>query len=119
MYTYQASLVSIHDGDTFHLDIDLGFHVHVVSEDMRIFGYDAPELGRLDKMGETARDWVATWFARCGNLVVVRTHLDRGDKFGRILAERIIASDAHELVADMVAAGYLRPYSGQGPKPWA
>jgi hypothetical protein len=28
-YTYRANIISVHDGDTLHLDVDLGFHLTV------------------------------------------------------------------------------------------
>jgi micrococcal nuclease len=47
MYTYNASLIEVVDGDTVKLDIDLGFTVHVKVK-VRLRGINAPE-----KRGET------------------------------------------------------------------
>lgn len=41
---YPATVVSIHDGDTMTLDIDLGFGIHSHELRCRIFGINAPEL---------------------------------------------------------------------------
>jgi len=125
MYEYQTTLVDVHDGDTLRMDVDLGFSVHYLTanplkdlpQSLRIYGYDAPELGRTDKLGETARDAVIAWFALHPPPYRLQTIKDHIDKYGRILALSITADDNHELVNDQVIAGYLKPYTGNGPKP--
>lgn len=43
MYTYNAKVTRIIDGDTLELDIDLGFNVHV-NERIRLYGVNTPEI---------------------------------------------------------------------------
>lgn len=43
VFQYEAKVVRVIDADTLELDVDLGFHVHVVIEG-RINGVDAPEM---------------------------------------------------------------------------
>lgn len=125
MYEYEAALVDVHDGDTLRMDVDLGFSVHFLTpnprkdlpQSLRIYGHDAPELGRPDKLGEQARDAVAAWFALHAPPFQLKTVKDHRDARGRYLVLAIVAADFHELITDQVAAGHLKPYPGWGPKP--
>ena len=128
MYEYEASLISIHDGDTLRLSIDLGFSVHFLTpnpenepQSIRFLGYDAPELKARkadpNGLGEEARDAVAAWFGLHPPPYTVKTEKDRTEKFGRYLIRSLTSADTHELIGDQVQAGYLKPYSGSGPKP--
>jgi len=42
VHQHRATFVRVVDGDTYQLDVDLDFHVHVV-ESFRLFGWDCPE----------------------------------------------------------------------------
>lgn len=123
MYEYLASLISVHDGDTLRMSVDLGFSIHYLTPAetlppaLRLYGADAPELGRTDGLGEKARDALSAWFADHLGPYRLQTVKDRGDKYGRILALAIIAADHHDLIGDLTVAGWLKPYFGVGPKP--
>lgn len=124
MYEYFATLTGVHDGDTISMDIDLGFSIHFLTpktgnspQSFRFEGYDAPELGRPDKMGEMARDAVQRWFTLHSGSYVITTFKDHTEKYGRYLLLSIKANDGSELINDQVLAGYLKPYKGYGPKP--
>jgi len=125
MYEYAANLISVHDGDTLRMSIDCGFSIHFLTPDpakdlpqsLRVYGYDAPELGRPDKLGEQARDAALAWFAAHPAPYRLHTVKDHSDKYGRYLADAIIASDDHDLINDQIVAGWLKPYLGSGPKP--
>lgn len=41
---YPATVTAIHDGDTFHVDVDLGFGIHATEFQVRVHGINAPEL---------------------------------------------------------------------------
>lgn len=57
-YTYRAQAISVHDGDTFKADVDLGGHVHA-HWDLRLMGINAPEL-KTGAPGIEARDALAS-----------------------------------------------------------
>lgn len=122
-YTYDATLVSVHDSDTFRMQVDCGFSIHFLSpaetlpQSFRVYGYDGPELGRADQLGEQARDAVIAWFAENPGPYEIHTIRDRGDKYGRFLVEYVRSTNMSELVRAMVTAGWLKPYTGSGPKP--
>lgn len=42
-FVYEATVVSVHDGDTYHLRVDLGFRVSTTLA-VRLRGVDTPEL---------------------------------------------------------------------------
>ena len=117
MYEYSATVLTVHDGDTLRLNIDLGFDVFEGNMDMRLFGVDAPELKRPDKLGEKSRDALKAWLVAHPGPYVVTTVKDKTEKFGRYLVKTFIAPDGHEMITDQKAAGYLKPYTGKGPKP--
>lgn len=48
MYTYNAKVIRVIDGDTVELDIDLGFTIHWKSS-CRLYGINTPELKSSDK----------------------------------------------------------------------
>ncbi len=104
--------------------VSLGFSIHYLTPEptlppsLRVYGYDAPELGRPDGLGEKARDAMIAWFAANAGPYHLTTIKDRADKYGRILAQAILSADqSHELINDQIAGGWLKPYTGNGPKP--
>lgn len=90
LYTYKCWIERIVDGDTLIAVIDLGFHTKV-TKSVRLSGYNAPEVLRaktaderafggdakalLQKLSSELQEWY------------IKTELDRGDKYGRILGE--------------------------------
>ncbi len=85
MYEYAAKLVEIVDGDTMHLDVDLGcdIHDHIT---VRLSHVNAPEHNT--PAGQQAIDYVTAWFGVNPKLTI-RTSKDHKEKYGRYLAEII------------------------------
>ena len=109
---YPAIVAAVHDGDTCHLDLDLGFGL-VLGLSCRCYGIDAPELAT--KLGPPARDFAATLLP-LGSQVTVLSH--GWDKYaGRFLGE-ITLADGRSFSDVMISADQARPYFGSGPKPW-
>src|SRR4051812_19943147 len=79
--TYPARIVSIHDGDTIHVDIALGFGL-TFRADLRFLGIDTPEL-------DTPEGRVSSAFVQAqlpiGALITVVC--PGTEKYGRQLAE--------------------------------
>ena len=88
-FTYRAKLVRVVDGDTFDMDVDLGFRVHVHAR-VRLLDVNCPESkGKTHALGIAAAGESERWFKNHHSLVL-RTHKppDKGtDSFGRWLAE--------------------------------
>lgn len=74
---YPAVVTSIHDGDTFHLDIDLGFGIHALKFVCRVYGINAPELST--EAGKAALAYLES-IMPVGSSVMVTSH--SWDKYG-------------------------------------
>ena len=81
LYTYQAFVKRVVDGDTLVLKIDLGFRTHVTHK-IRLRAIDAPEI--TTKLGRQARIFVQELIGR-NPKVVIKSYKD--DKYGRYLVD--------------------------------
>jgi len=88
MFTYQAKVCRIIDGDSIVLDIDLGFNTWLNKQHIRLHGIDTPEYRTRDLVekqhGTLAKNLVES-LVQPGDSVVIKTVLDKHEKFGRIL----------------------------------
>ena len=89
MYTYNAKLVRVVDGDTVDLKIDLGFDIWI-NERVRLKDIDAPEVRTRDlqekEKGLQAKAFVEEQFEKHGEDVIVHTIYNRG-KYGRTIGD--------------------------------
>ncbi|MBA3752665.1 MAG: thermonuclease family protein [Nitrospira sp.] len=89
-FTYRCKVNRVVDGDTLDLAMDLGFHIWIVSEHVRLSGVNTPEVfgpnavpeGKIASL-KTA-EWVA---ARTEQLLWVSKTYHARDKYGRSLGE--------------------------------
>ena len=44
MYTYDAQILSVYDGDTVTATVDLGFKVSAIKVKLRLYGVNTPEI---------------------------------------------------------------------------
>lgn len=116
MYEYQAELTRLVDGDTMHVQIDLGLDTYQ-NQSIRLYGVNTPEVrGDTKEAGQAATDWVANWFRVHVDLVVpgpnyftLRTIKDRREKYGRYLGI-VVAPDGAILNKDLVDSGHAEVY---------
>ena len=85
LYTYKARCVSVYDGDSITLDIDLGFNHWMLNQKIRLLGIDTPEIRGPDRTeglvsAERLRGLIE------GKDVLMVSHRDRTGKYGRWLA---------------------------------
>ena len=89
-WLYHATCERVVDGDSIILTIDAGFDVLLSKQSVRLYGIDTAETRggtpELKALGMLAKDYVSQMVPR-GSDVLIRTHMDRKGKFGRILAE--------------------------------
>lgn len=91
-YIYRARIVSVYDGDTVTVDIDVGFGVWLHKQKLRLFGINAPEVrGEEREAGIESRDALRAMLP-VGRSVVIATKRDKKGKYGRWLAEVYYAS---------------------------
>lgn len=90
MYEYNAKIVNVVDGDTFDLDIDLGFHI-TIRERVRLLGVDTPEKrGAVEEkeLGLAVTKYVKEWL---DHEPTCRIRSYKGtDSFGRWLVELVL-----------------------------
>lgn len=90
-YVYYARDVLVVDGDTYDLTVDLGFKISQRIR-VRLRGVDTPEIHGVKKgSDEYNRGVEAKEFAEAmleeADCVVIRTHKDTKEKYGRYLAD--------------------------------
>ena len=90
MYEYRAKVLSVYDGDTIKVSIDLGFGVTNNGNDgkgvkLRLHGINAPEMRGPEKVeGRKSRDFLRKQIL--GKDIIIKTIKDRTGKYGRYLA---------------------------------
>jgi micrococcal nuclease len=112
VYEYVAVVRSVHDGDTFRADVDLGFDVWIKNIPFRLLGLNAPEIG--SETGRASRDYLRALMPP-GTEIVIRTKKDAKEKYGRMLATVLGAlGDVNQA---MIGSGHALPWDGTGPRP--
>jgi len=122
MYEYHARILSVYDGDTMRMDIDVGFGVTLRDQRVRLAGVDTPELrGKEREAGLNARDFVRKLVLR--RTVMVQTFRDTTGKFGRWVVKVWIAPEGEKvgettegliLLNDLlIKTGHARGYDGE------
>jgi len=86
LFCYKAKVVSVYDGDTCRVDIDLGVGVWKSNETLRLHRINAPELrGTEYELGKLSRDYLRSLIS--DRDVLLQTIRDKKGKYGRYLAE--------------------------------
>lgn len=106
-----VSLLRVHDADTLVVDVPGWPPVVGRSIGVRLYGWDAAELGTAH--GDAAKATVEKMLQ--GEHKIVLKHLRR-DKYFRLLAA--IEVDGEDLGLKLSKAGLVREYRGEGSKPW-
>jgi len=119
VYLYNAEVIKVVDGDTFKINIDLGFEVHLGPKSVRLYGVNTPESRTTNleekKMGLAAKEFTDQWITAAGKKVKIETILDKNEKYGRILAR--VWNEAGECLNEaIVKSGLAREYFGVGDK---
>lgn len=84
-YRYSARVVSVYDGDTVRLDIDLGFKTWVMNQPFRLARINTPEVrGPERPQGLVSRDWLREQIP-VDSWVLAHTIKDKREKYGRML----------------------------------
>ena len=103
---YPATVISFHDGDTAHLDLDLGFAIHLQGvPSCRVFGINAPELSTA--AGKAALAYALS-ICPVGSTVSVLSH--GWDKYGGRFDGSLTLPDGSDFAAQMLAAGQAVVY---------
>jgi len=116
LYTYQATVTRVIDGDTLVLNIDLGFNSWI-EQKIRLRGIDAPELSCTE--GVAAKNYVKKICEKI-KFVVCKTY--KQEKYGRYLADifysfkeknpELVVQEGTYLNQELVDQGYAKIYKG-------
>lgn len=109
---YPGRVRSVHDGDTVHVDLDLGFGITLNGASWddkpllscRVYGINAPELST--DAGKAARNYAMTLLTP-GLRVTVLSH--GWDKYGGRFDGEITLPDGRDFGAAMLASGNAVP----------
>jgi len=104
-------VVSVHDGDTLTVDVDLGHGLWFLKRPLRLFGCAAREL--KDPGGWEAREVLAEL---CPPGTPLRVESRKLDKYGRMLGT-VALPDGRQLASVLIADGWAVPWDGNGPQP--
>jgi micrococcal nuclease len=86
LYHYKSKIIEVYDGDTCTIDIDLGLHIWIKDEKIRLNRINAPELkGKERSKGLKSRDYLRSLVF--DKEVYIETIKDKKEKYGRYLAE--------------------------------
>lgn len=107
MYTYNAKIRSVYDGDTFRADLSLGFGLldrgsKGKGRAFRLMGIDTPEVRGSDKeLGIVVRDYLREIMSE-GTDVIITSVKDTSGKYGRYLAYvKIPKTEDRECIEDL------------------
>ena len=107
-YIYDAELVSVYDGDTITLNVDLGFNVSLNNQKMRLYGINTPEISGTERP-EGLRSKMALVRMLDGKDIVLKTIKDRKGKYGRWLA--VLYVNGVNVNDSLVDSGYAERVS--------
>lgn len=101
MFEYKAIITNVVDGDTFDMDIDLGFNIHI-HERVRLLDIDTPEkFGKEKELGLTVKQYAIKNFL--GKEVVIKSEKSdmaaNTDSFGRWLVK--VTVDGEKDICDI------------------
>lgn len=108
---YRARFVRVVDGDTFELDVDLGFHVWTRVL-VRLQNVNTPERGEPNY--SQARDFTGHWFRENGDsegFVVIMPELTSRQVFVQTFVRYVAEVESFEgrsLAEDLVEAGLAK-----------
>ena len=89
-HVYRSYITSISDGDTFTVDVDVGFGITIKKQKLRLYGINTPEVrGDSREEGKRSRDIVREKLLNKN--VIIKTiktkdDMEKKGKYGRYLA---------------------------------
>lgn len=106
MFTYNAEVHRIVDGDTVYLKVDLGFRMTTI-QGFRLAGIDTPEIRGVERPdGLKSKDELARLIE--GKKLIVKT--GKTGKFGRWIATIYIEESMYDVNDHLLREGFAEPY---------
>lgn len=114
IFVYQFTVDHVHDGDTVMGELDQGLGVYQRPISVRFSGVDAPELSTAEGKAAAAQ---LQLLVQPG--MVCTIHSVGWDKYSnRIDARPFQNSGGTDVIEAGLLGGWLRPWTGTGPRPW-
>lgn len=115
MYTYNARVVTVHDGDTLTLDVDLGFFTHVVVP-FRILGMNARELS--EPGGPEARDHLIELLPVGTSVTITSVKPDKfGGRYDAVISWHNDGGGDVDVAGLLIVNQWAAAWNGLGVKP--
>ncbi len=109
LFTYEAELVRVVDGDTYWMKIWIK-RPQFLKEKLRLRGVDTPELGTPE--GEAAKRFVERLFKKAQSITITTTKPDDWDRYLSDIFLRLRDADSEKeeifLNNDLLEKGYAR-----------
>jgi endonuclease YncB( thermonuclease family) len=110
LFTFEARLLRVIDGDTLHVIVDQGFGLRI-RERLRLNGINAPEMSTV--AGQKAKRWMESRLAGVPFLVVKTYRTDKYDRYiadvfydGKLTDPQAIADHGAYLNQELIDAGH-------------
>lgn len=114
---YVSKLLSVHDGDTFEIDVNSWPEICGKGISVRIYGIDTPEMTSKDSVVKAkavaAKVFVTNMLTNAKKIKLVNL---RRDKYFRIDAE--VYADGKNVADTLVKLGLAKVYDGGTKEPW-
>ena len=92
MYTYEALVTSVYDGDTITVDIELGFGIVARKQKIRLANINTPEVrGEEREAGLISRDVLREKILH--KTIIITTFKDKKGKYGRYIGEILVEEE--------------------------
>lgn len=105
MYEYKATLISVYDGDTITVSVELGFHISQIMS-VRLAKINAPEIrGESKEVGQKSLAFLQKTLT-IGKPLRLVTYKDGREKYGRYLAEVFTDDNPLSVNDQMVNSGH-------------
>ena len=101
-YQYPALVVSVYDGDTITVNIDLGFGVELKKQKIRLYGINTPEVrGSSRDLGIISRDYVREKILNKN--IMLQSIKDKKGKYGRWLGIILMGEENVNLNKELIS----------------
>ena len=101
-YQYPALVVSVYDGDTITVNIDLGFGVELKKQKIRLYGINTPEVrGSSRDLGIISRDYVREKILNKN--IMLQSIKDKKGKYGRWLGIVLMGEENVNLNKELIS----------------
>ena len=101
-YCYPIEIVSVYDGDTITVNIDLGFGVELKKQKIRLYGINTPEVrGSSRDLGIISRDYVREKIL--DKNIMLQSIKDKKGKYGRWLGIVLMEEEKVNLNKELIS----------------